>query len=156
MRLLFKQRIFSWFDSYDIYNEAGETMFTVEGQLSWGHRLEVYDRAGRHVGTLEEKVFRFLPTFEMYVNGSLIGTIRKEFSLFSPSFEIDCNGWQIEGDIFECDYSITDSRGGLVATASKELFRLSDTYVIDIWNDADILSALMVVLAIDAEKCSRN
>ena len=36
MRLLFKQRFFSWFDSYDIYNEAGETVYTVEGKLSWG------------------------------------------------------------------------------------------------------------------------
>ena len=36
MRLYFKQRFFSWFDSYDIYDEAGNTVFTVEGQLSWG------------------------------------------------------------------------------------------------------------------------
>ena len=34
MKLLFKQRFFSWFDSYDIYNEAGETVYTVEGKLS--------------------------------------------------------------------------------------------------------------------------
>ena len=27
MKLLFKQRLFSWFDSYDIYDEAGETVF---------------------------------------------------------------------------------------------------------------------------------
>ena len=31
MKLLFKQRFFSWFDSYDIYNEAGETVYTVKG-----------------------------------------------------------------------------------------------------------------------------
>ena len=37
MKLLFKQRVFSWFDSYDIYNEAGETVYVVKGQLSWGH-----------------------------------------------------------------------------------------------------------------------
>ena len=37
MKLFFKQRFFSWFDSYDIYNEAGETVYTVEGKLSWGH-----------------------------------------------------------------------------------------------------------------------
>ena len=36
MKLLFKQRLFSWFDSYDIYNEAEETIFTVKGKLSWG------------------------------------------------------------------------------------------------------------------------
>ena len=30
MRLLFKQRFFSWFDSYDIYHEDGSIAFTVE------------------------------------------------------------------------------------------------------------------------------
>ena len=28
MRLLFRQRLFSWFDSYDIYDEAGNTVYT--------------------------------------------------------------------------------------------------------------------------------
>ena len=27
MKLLFKQRLFSWFDSYDIYDEAGNTVY---------------------------------------------------------------------------------------------------------------------------------
>ena len=40
MKMLFQQRMFSWFDSYDIYNEAGDTLFTVEGQLAWGHCLQ--------------------------------------------------------------------------------------------------------------------
>ena len=36
MQLYFKQRLFSWFDSYDIYNAAdGSVAFTVEGQLAW-------------------------------------------------------------------------------------------------------------------------
>ena len=43
MKLLFRQRIFSWLDSYDIYNEKGETLFVVRGQLSWGHCLKIYD-----------------------------------------------------------------------------------------------------------------
>lgn len=34
MQLLFKQRMFSWFDSYDIYNEAGEVVYVVKGQLA--------------------------------------------------------------------------------------------------------------------------
>lgn len=34
MKLLFRQRIFSWFDSYDIYDEWGNTVYTVRGQLS--------------------------------------------------------------------------------------------------------------------------
>lgn len=39
MRLLFKQRFFSWFDSFDIYDEAGDTVFSVEGRMAWGHKL---------------------------------------------------------------------------------------------------------------------
>ena len=31
MKLLFKQRLFSWFDSYDIYDEAGNTVYVVKG-----------------------------------------------------------------------------------------------------------------------------
>ena len=41
MQLLFKQRLFSWFDSYDIYDESGNTVYTVKGKLSWGHLLEI-------------------------------------------------------------------------------------------------------------------
>ena len=39
MQMLFKQRAFSWFDSYDIYDADGNTLFTVEGQPSWGHSV---------------------------------------------------------------------------------------------------------------------
>ena len=41
--VLFKQRLFSWFDSYDIYDEAGNSVYVVKGQLSWGHKLVIYD-----------------------------------------------------------------------------------------------------------------
>ena len=46
MKLLFKQRFFSWFDSYDIFDESGITLFTVEGQLAWGHTLHINDIDG--------------------------------------------------------------------------------------------------------------
>ena len=36
MKLLFKQRAFAWFDSYDIYDENENTVYIVKGQLSWG------------------------------------------------------------------------------------------------------------------------
>lgn len=155
MRLLFKQRLFSWFDTYDIYNEANETVFTVQGKMSWGHKLEVCDRSGRAIGMLEEKIFRFLPTFEIYERGNYVGCIKKEFSFFKPSFTIDMNGWQINGDWWEWDYTIVDNLGLTVATISKRM-GWTDTYVLDVYNDSDALAVLMVVLAIDAEKCSRN
>ena len=155
MKLLFKQRFFSWLDSYDIYNEAGETVYTVKGQLSWGHCLKVFDAAGNELGMVKEKIFTFLPKFEIWLDGEYTGCICKEFSFFTPRFSIDYNGWQVEGEFFEWDYRILGPTGDQVAVISKQL-AWTDTYEIEVRDPRDALQALMLVLAIDAEKCSRN
>ena len=156
MKLLFKQRFFSWFDSYDIYDESGTVVYTVKGELAWGHCLRIYDANGLSIGMVKERIFTFLPKFEIYLGENCVGCIEKEFSLFKPRFHIDYNGWNVEGNFFEWDYTIQDGRGYEVATVSKELFNWTDTYVIDVADPEDALSSLMLVLAIDAEKCSRN
>jgi uncharacterized protein YxjI len=156
VQLLFKQRLFSWFDSYDIYDEQGRTVFSVEGKLSWGHRLHILNANGEHIATVKQRVMSFLPRFELYEGERYVGCITKEFSFFRPRFSVDCNGWTVEGEFWEWDYQIMDAAGGTVATVSKELFHMTDTYVIDVSDSADALHALMVVLAIDAEKDSRN
>lgn len=156
MRLLFKQRFFSWFDSYDIFDENGATLFTVEGQLSWGHCLHINDANGNHIGTVKQVILTFLPKFEIYIDNNYQGCISKELSLFIPRYHIECNGWEVEGSFMEWDYNIVDASLKNVATVTKELFNFTDTYSINVPNPKNALLALMVVLAIDAEKCSRN
>ncbi|MBE6662801.1 MAG: hypothetical protein E7606_05965 [Ruminococcaceae bacterium] len=156
MKLLFKQRFFSWFDSYDIYDEAGNTVFTVKGELAWGHLLRIYDACGNELGCVKQKVFSWLPRFEMYLGESYVGCIQKEFTFFKPKFSVDYHGWQVDGDWFEWDYRILDASGRQMAVVSKEIWHWTDTYVIDVYDSKDALYALMLVLAIDAEKCSRD
>ena len=69
---------------------------------------------------------------------------------------MDYCGWHVEGDFYEWDYRIQDALGETVAIVSKELWNWTDTYSIDVKNPNDALLALMLVLAIDAEKCSRD
>jgi len=156
MKLLFKQRLFSWFDSYDIYDEAGNTKFVVKGELAWGHLLRIYDANGNEIGCIKEKILTWLPKFEMYIGDRYVGCISKELTFFTPKYNIDYNGWHVEGDWFEWDYSIINSAGQNVASVSKELWNWTDTYMIDVNNPQDAVYALMLVLAIDAEKCSRR
>lgn len=156
MRLLFRQRMFSWFDSYDIYDGRGQTVYVVKGQLSWGHCLKIYDSHGQEVGTVKERIFSLLPRFELYLGTRYMGCISRELSLFRPRYQIDCMGWQIQGDFMEWAYNIQGSNRACIASVSKELFNWTDTYVLDIVNPADALMVLMFVLAVDAEKCSRN
>ena len=156
MKLLFKQRFFSWFDSYDIYDESGRVVYTVKGQLAWGHCLHILDAAGEHIATVQQRMLTWLPKFELYLGDQYIGCISKEFTLLRPRYDIDCNGWHVEGSFFEWDYTITDQQGEPVAVISKELMNWTDTYSIDVADPANALCALMLVLAIDAEKCSRS
>ena len=156
MKLLFKQRAFSWFDSYDVYDEAGNTVFTVKGQLSWGKCLKIFDRNENEVATVEQRLFSWLTTFDIYIGEEQVGCVRKEFSFFHPRFTIDYKGWDIEGDFMEWDYSICGADGTQRAVISKELFNWTDTYSIDVRNSADALPALALVIAIDAEKEQRN
>ena len=156
MKLLFKQRFFSWFDSYDIFDETGNTVYVVKGQLSWGHCLKITDTNGNYVGMVKEKIFTWLPRFEIYLGDKYIGCINKELSFFKPKYNIDCNGWHIEGDILGWNYNVYSANDSLVASISKELFNWTDTYSLNIENSQNALCVLMLVLAIDAEKCSNN
>ena len=49
-----------------------------------------------------------------------------------------------------------DQNGALIMSAEKKPLNFSDTYILDIVDSKDALYCLMVVLAIDAAKCSRN
>lgn len=98
MKLYFKQRLFSWFDSYDIYDyDTGDVVYTVEGQLAWGHCLHILDADGRHIATVKQRVLTFLPKFDLYLGDACIGTICKEFTIVRPLFTLDFNGWQVQG-----------------------------------------------------------
>lgn len=156
MKLLFKERLFSWFDSYDIYDEEGNTVFVVKGQLSWGHCLQIYSAQGEHLGTVKEENFTFMPKFRLYEGEQYVGEISKELTFFKPRFSLDCKGWQVEGDFMEWNYSVIDSAGYMIMAANKRVFQFTDTYEIEVGKPEDVLYSLMIVLAIDAAKCSRN
>lgn len=156
MKLLFKQRFLSWFDSYDIFDEAGNPVYVVKGELSWGHLLRVYDAAGNELGYIKEKVLTLLPKFEMYIGENFAGCISKEFTFLKPKFKIDYNGWRMEGNWLEWEYNILDSAGESIASVSKEALHWTDTYTIDVKDPQNALCVLLLVVAIDAEKCSRD
>lgn len=154
MKFYIEQRLFSWFDSYDVCDENQNLIYSVKGELDWGHRLEIYDDKGLHIATLKEAVLTFLPKFEIYMNEEYVGAIVKDFTFFKQSFTLDLNGWYVEGDFFEWDYTIYN--GALpVATIAKQL-NWTSTYMIDVAQEENQLIALLVVLAIDAAKCSRS
>ena len=157
MELLIKQRVFSWTDSYDVYDETGEARYFVEAEfLTLGHQIHVYDkRSGREVGSIHQKLFAFLPTFEIVIDGQVRGTVRKEFSFFLPHYQVDFRGWDVQGDFMSWEYQVM--RGNAeVMSISKEWLTWGDTYVLRYSNPADEMPGLLLVIAIDAANCNNN
>lgn len=156
MRLLIKQRVFSWTDSYDVYDENGNQKYYVKAEfLSLGHQLHVYDVYNNEIGVIHEKLLTFLPKFEIEVGGRTKGLIQKQFSLFIPKYEIDYNGWHVEGDFLGWDYDVYNGSSSIIHI-SKKLLHWGDTYVIDFNDPTDELDGLLLVIAIDAANCSQN
>lgn len=156
MQLLIKQRVFSWSDTYDIYDEQGNKKYFVKNEfISLGHRLHVYDAAHNEIGFIKQKLFCFLPTFEIEWNGQLMGHIEKRFALFRPKYDVDFMGWRAEGDFMGWDYDVYESCSAVVHV-HKKLLSWGDTYVIEYDNPSNEIPALLLVLAIDAANCLQN
>lgn len=157
MRLLIKQRVFSWTDTYDVFDENENPKYFVKSQfLSLGHNIHVYGSAwNTEVGAVHQKLFSFLPQFEIEINGNIVGTIQKKFTMFRPKYEIDCNGWRVEGDFLGWNYEVMSGCSAIMHV-TKEPFHWGDTYVIDFQNPEDELMGLLLVIAIDAANCSNN
>lgn len=156
MKLLIKQRVFSWTDSYDIYDEDGTVRYFVKSEFfSLGHRLNVYDSNQNEIGLIKEKLLTLMPSFEIEIGGVTKGMIRKKFTLFRENYDIDFNGWSIDGNFMGWDYDV-NCGNRTIMHITKELLHWGDTYVIDIENPVDELMGLMLVIAIDAANCSGN
>ena len=48
MQLLIKQRVFSWTDTYDVYDEHENPKYFVKAEFfALGHQIHVYDKSGK-------------------------------------------------------------------------------------------------------------
>jgi uncharacterized protein YxjI len=156
MKLLIKQRVFSWTDTFDIYDINGNKRYYVKTDFfRIGHCMRVYGMNGQELGVIKQRVFTLLPAFDIEMGGRTVGCIQKRFSLFTPCYDVDYKGYQVKGDFLGWDYDVY-SGGRKVIHISKELFHWGDTYVLDFMDPQDEATGLLLVLAIDAANCSNK
>ena len=149
MKLYIKQKVFSWTDRFNITDASGREIYRAEGEfLSWGKKLHVYTSSGGEAAYIAQKIFSFLPCYYIYRHGREVAEIVKRFTFFTPMYTIHGLGWEIEGDFFAHNYSITDN-GRTIITVRKEWFTWGDCYELDIADDTDEVNALCAALVID-------
>ncbi|MDE6470055.1 MAG: LURP-one-related family protein [Eubacterium sp.] len=156
MKLYMKQKVFSFKDKFTIKDEQGNDKYYIEGEfLSLGKKLHIYDMNHNEVAFVRQKILAFMPKFTVEVNGSEVAEIVKRVTFFTPKYYVDGLGWNVEGDFFAHNYIITSGDRAIVSI-HKAWMSWGDTFELDIADDRDEVTALAVVLAIDAVMDSQN
>lgn len=120
MKLLIKQRAFSWTDTYDVYDEYDEPKYFVKAEMfRLTHQIHIYDRDRNEIGMIKQRFFTLMPTFDIEINGQPFGSIEKKFTFFKPKYNLDYNGWRCEGDFMSWNYSVYEACS-MVAQISKK------------------------------------
>ena len=149
MKLYIQQKVFSFKDKFNIWNEAGDPKYYAEGEIfSLGKKLHIYDAAGNEVIYIAQKLFRFWPTYEFSENGAAPVEMKKNFTFFRQEYVIPAYGITVHGDFFAHEYEVFRD-GKSIATLSKHWFTFGDAYEIDIADPADELLALATILVVD-------
>ena len=159
MTLYIKQKVFSWADKFTVKDADGVDKYRVEGEVfTIGRKLHVYDNSEREVIFIKERLTFFMPTFEIYIDGTLVGEVKREFTFFHPRYTVsllDGRTVEVEGDFWDHDYSVTEGTRTLMAV-SKEFFTWGDSYALNVYNGEDEKLGLAIVLAIDCVLASQN
>ncbi len=150
MNLYIKQHIFTWGDKFSICDGAGNERYYVEGEIfSWGKKLHLYDLQGNELAFIEQELMTFLPKYHISRNGVEVAEVVKEFTFFKHEYSVNGLGWQVHGDFWDHEYEITNG-GHAIASVSKEWMTWGDAYEIRFGEGVDEITALSVVLVIDA------
>lgn len=151
MRYIVREKVFTIGNKFQIKDDQGIPRFEVVGKVfTIGKKLNIYDMIGNNVAYIEQKIFRFLPEYNIYLNNQLGATIKQKLSFFKHRFSIesDFGDFDVEGDIFAYNFSIYKN-GREVARVNKKWISFSDTYMVDIDNNENQAFILSIVIVLD-------
>jgi uncharacterized protein YxjI len=143
MRYVMKQKFWSWGDDFVIRDDQGRDVFLVDGRaFSWGDKLSLQDMSGVERAFIRQKLLSWGPTYEIESQGRLVAMVKKQlFTLFRCKFTVDVPGpddLEAQGDFLDHEY--TFERGErVVASVSKQWFKWTDTYGVDVADGEDVL-----------------
>ena len=153
MKYQMRQKFFSFGDKFMIKDQDGRDVFFVDGKaFSWGDKLSFQDADTRQeIAFIAQKLWSFKPKYEIHRNGVVFAEVIKEFTWFKSKFTLDVpgpNDYEITGSFWQHEYSFSRS-GRTVASVSKKMFALTDTYGIDIVSGEDDVAILATAVVVD-------
>ena len=146
---LVKQKFRLGGERFDIKDDRGVVNYQVEGSFfQIPKTFTIYDADGEQVSEISKEFFTLLPRFNIQLRNGSNFVIRKKLTFFRDRYEFDHLGLRIEGNIWDLNFKLLDDRDQLVAEIRKEIFHLTSTYTVTVYEDsyADLVISLCVAI----------
>lgn len=153
MILFFESRVSSWGSRFNVYNEDGSVFCQVCGKISAAKKFLILDEAGSQIGEVSETLLSLPSKFHLIKDGSIQASVKKG-TVLRPGYTAD-NGWSVEGKTKNWDWRIVKADGSEAVRLCRVLPDASGLNGMVIADDADPMLAVMMVVAVEAERCEK-
>ncbi len=150
-----RQNIFSWFrENYEIVDETDTPRYSIRSKVTLLRKFKITDLAGNTIFNIEKRYFRYYARYDIKnANDELLFYTKRLPTFFIRKMKV-CSPdrkkvYRIKGDVFGWNFEITDLERNVVANISKKLFRLSDTYGVEVLDENQTELLLTVALICD-------
>ena len=146
---LVKQKFRLGGERFDIKDDRGVVNYQVEGSFfQIPKTFTIYDAYGEQVSEISKEFFTLLPRFTIQLRNGSNFVIRKKLTFFRDKYEFDNLGLRIEGNIWDLNFKLLDDRDQVIAEIRKEIFHLTSTYTVTVYEDsyADLFISLCVAI----------
>ena len=146
---LVKQKFRLGGERFDIKDDREVVNYQVEGSFfQIPKTFTIYDAYGEQVSEISKEFFTLLPRFTIQLRNGSNFVIRKKLTFWRDKYEFDDLGLRIEGNIWDLNFKLLDDRDQLVAEIRKEIFHLTSTYTVTVYEDsyADLVISLCVAI----------
>ena len=146
---LVKQKFRLGGERFDIKDDRGVVNYQVEGSFfQIPKTFTIYDAYGEQVSEISKEFFTLLPRFTIQLRNGSNFVIRKKLTFWRDKYEFDDLGLRIEGNIWDLNFKLLDDRDQVIAEIRKEIFHLTSTYNVTVYEDsyADLVISLCVAI----------
>lgn len=146
---LIKQKLRLGGERFAIRDDRDQIAYQVEGSfMKIPKSFVVFNGDGKQVSQITKTVFSILPQFEIQMQNGSRFYIRKKWTFFRDRYSFDNLGLKIQGNIWDLDFKLLDDDDHLIADISKEIFHLTSTYQVTVFEDhfADLVISLCVAI----------
>ena len=150
MKYQMKQKFFGASGTFTVDDESGSPAYKAEAtRLSLMKKIDFYDLGGNPVAHVEHK-FGLRPVYEITLTGQQPIKLIQKFKWIGKKFEVAAPGGPIEilGSFWGYNYQFTKG-GKQLATASKKMASLTDSFVLDVTDNENAVLLIASMVAVD-------